>query len=318
MKSESNTLFDIGALLLLRQKAEALVSELYNGTAIWHPKSISKLSRLIAQKTGHTFSARALRMTVAEPVSDKTVIPRISNEKSRIDAICRALDYKNFMEFKQKEKDTINSLQIISSKKKIQKISMHQPEERIIYSISTDNNTPNVQQTSAFYFSHAILYHYNSDFKAIHKSKIHLDYEVKTMKVETYISTDTDKNGMPLSKIFFEGPFSHHTNGYLNAMLKNDFDESSVLMVALYTNHPSYQFKVGCGTHIYRSIKTNSCQSGKVIACFFDSASEVETAYIKPVPQNITVLLKNSFIEMPAVAYHKIEDISALFIDQKL
>lgn len=130
-------LSDFKALFYLRIQVKKYFQQQNNlANLTWNNQTMTMLGRRIKTKTTHDkgISVRALRMTLAEPVTDHTRIPTNSVANSRVDLLCRYVDYKDWMDFRAACRNEIEALDLDSyeevfvsqGKKSLQKRRVYQ------------------------------------------------------------------------------------------------------------------------------------------------------------------------------------------------
>lgn len=319
MKNEIPHQLKLKGLLWLRFLLKQKMTEEKGAGFSWNSIAIRSLSRKIASATGIQLSDRALRMTVSEQVTNKTIIPRKSHPKSRLDAISLFLGYENFHSFCYKEQQIIETLNLRCERKVFQSHVTQKSIEKICYDLEGQGegkiNTASVSDTpsmSTINQKHIVVYYFKN-VGSVFRGLIQLNMATQSAKFTTYIKPEFSADGQNSTEITFKGKFKRHAVGFLELHVRlsgNDGEDDTFLMSAvLFVNKEALNCRFALGTYTTRSMYHFGCYAGKVLVEFCSNEITARKKYIAPTDERIEQYLKNTQIETEPMVFYTLEDL---------
>nr|WKN39760.1 hypothetical protein K4G66_13775 [Tunicatimonas sp. TK19036] len=283
----SSRLFDLKTLLLLREEVKKKLAEELNIPSIeWNQKYLNILKeKFLAGSSVNTLSDRAIRMNLTDKITDHTEIPRIKDNTSRIDLMCKYLGYEGFEDYQGRNRYKIDATEV---------------DSYATFSIANVNFTAK-QENKVTYL---VVYH-QSYFEAIIVGILKLFHQTGQAEFQIFPPTDYHQGTFE-----FTGTFEHTPFGYLNFFgsyveLKKDV----IVYARIYFDKESLGFKYFTGVFASTSIQNYSCLSGVTIMEKVNNYAEAIEKIEHPVDKKIQRYLHGKRLSTERKAYYSLDDL---------
>lgn len=305
--------FDYKALLFLREVFTKKTRKDYGKDFKWRTDVLKKVQSQIAKERGLDITIRSLRMTLTEPVTNNTTIPKTKTQKSRVDLICNLvnqIDFKTFCKTYNRKIDMLilRERTIISYSNKSKQASnnteyyIEKENDKTIHTSSKKINSR---------IKHAV-YYYATDTKDIYTGIATYFLNTKNVEIKTYIKTYSENEEVKDIELLFYGHYDTPTKDYITLNVKHTEETSYFISAVICTTEKQFTYSLCQGTYIARSMVHKGVYAGVILVEFVDDLKTAMNKAATKTPSAVNKFLKGRLLEANHRVFYSYKELNTL------